>query len=277
MNMLRKMRNKNGILVAAHRGVSGANIPCNTIAAFDIAVKSGAKIIEMDLFKTTDGKIYIFHTGKEPYQLGIDIDLTTMDSSEISRLRLVNVDFNPTKHGLDSFDDVLEHFKNRDCLLNLDRCGTFLKEVVACVKKHNMEEQILLKTAPTDELLEAVQAYASNYMYMPIYMECDTATEKIERMNIHFVGAELVFQTEQSPVVQDEYMSLMKQKNIILWGNGVLYDEKIPLAAGHSDDVSMIESPGAGWGWLAEKGFDIIQTDWAIQCYQYLKQAGYSK
>ncbi|NLJ65234.1 MAG: glycerophosphodiester phosphodiesterase family protein [Christensenellaceae bacterium] len=276
MNTLRKMRNENGILVAAHRGVFGANIPCNTIAAFDIAVRSGAKIIEMDLFKTTDGKIYIFHTGTEPYQINKKIDLTTMDSSEISSLRLVNIDFNPTKHGLDSFDDVLEHFKNRDCLLNLDRCGAFLKDVVACVKKHNMKEQILLKTAPTDDMLMAVQEYAPTFMYMPIYIENDTATEKIEQMNIHFVGAELVFETEQSPVIQDEYISYMKHKNLILWGNGVLYSELVPLAAGHSDDVSMIDSPDLGWGWLAKKGFDIIQTDWAPQCYSYLQQEGYS-
>lgn len=277
MNMLLDMHQKYGILVAAHRGVSGANIPCNTIAAFDIALNSGAKIIEMDLFKTIDKKIYIFHTGKEPFQLGKSIDLTTMDSQGISDLRLVNIDFNPTKHGLNSFDDVLEHLKNRDCLLNLDRCGAFLRDVIACVERHNMKNQILLKSAPTNEMLEAVQAYAPEYMYMPIYMERDSATEKIEHMNIHFVGAELVFESEQSPVIQDEYINAMKQKKLMLWGNGVLYNEKIPLAAGHSDDVSMIESPAFGWGWLAQKGFDIIQTDWAVQCCQYLKQIGFSK
>jgi glycerophosphoryl diester phosphodiesterase len=277
MNMLFDMHQKHGILVAAHRGVSGANIPCNTIAAFDIALNSGAKIIEMDLFKTTDGKIYIFHTGKEPYQLGKSIDLTTMNSQAIADLRLINVDFNPTKHGINSFDDVLEHLKNRDCLLNLDRCGAFLEDVITCVERHKMKEQILLKTAPTDEMLDAVETFAPDYMYMPIYMEQDSKTEKIEHMNIHFVGAELVFETEQSPVIQNDYITIMKQKKLMLWGNGVLYNERIPLAAGHSDDISMIESPELGWGWLAKKGFDIIQTDWATQCCQYLKQIGFSK
>ena len=222
MNRLQEMRKKRGVLVAAHRGVSGANIPCNTIAAFDIAVRCGADIIEMDLFKSIDGKIFIFHTGKEPYQLGKQIDLTTMDSSEIHKLRLVNVDFNPTKHAINSFDEILEHFKNRDCILNLDRCGEFLSDVVDRVEAHGMREQILLKTAPTDRMLSIIQTYAPNYMYMPIYMESDTATEKIRQMNIQLVGAELVFESENSPVIQSDYIYKMKNYGLLLWGNAVL-------------------------------------------------------
>lgn len=34
------------ILVAAHRGVAGGNIPCNSLQAFQIALNQGADIIE---------------------------------------------------------------------------------------------------------------------------------------------------------------------------------------------------------------------------------------
>lgn len=74
----------------------------------------------MDLFKSLDGEIFIFHTGKEPFQLDRHIDLTRMTAEEIRKLRLINVDFNETEHGLNTFDEVLEHMKNR-CILNLDR------------------------------------------------------------------------------------------------------------------------------------------------------------
>ena len=137
-----------------------------------------------------------------------------------------------------------------------------------------MREQILLKTAPNPEMLKAVETFASQYMYMPIYMEKDTATDAIEQMNIRFVGAELVFATEQSPVAQESYIQMMRNKGLVLWGNGVLYNEKVPLAAGHSDDVSMMGDPKAGWGWLADRGFGIIQTDWAVQCTAWLQNAG---
>ena len=50
MESIIELRKKTGVLVAAHRGTSGGNIPPNSIAAFDIALKEGADILEMDLF-----------------------------------------------------------------------------------------------------------------------------------------------------------------------------------------------------------------------------------
>ncbi len=49
---------------------SGGNIPPNTIASFDIALKEGADILEMDLFKSIDGEIFVFHTGMETGSIG---------------------------------------------------------------------------------------------------------------------------------------------------------------------------------------------------------------
>ena len=268
--------NNDNIQVAAHRGVAGVNIPCNTIPAFDIALRGGASILEMDLFESIDGEIFIFHTGKEPYQLNKHIDLTQMTAAEIRELRLINVDFNPTEWGLNTFDEVLEHFKGR-CILNLDRCGGFIPAVIRAVERHNMRDQILLKNAPVPAVLKAIEEVAPDYMFMPIYMEEDTASEMIESMNINYMGAELVFRTEESPVCQPEYIEKMKKKGMTLWGNAVLYNYKVPLSAGHTDDVSMIVDPDKGWGWLAEHGFDIIQTDWAYQCAKYLKDKGYNK
>ena len=69
MKSLAQLRKEKGVLVAAHRGTSGGNIPPNTIAAFDLALKEGADILEMDLFKSLDGEIFVFHTGTEPCYL----------------------------------------------------------------------------------------------------------------------------------------------------------------------------------------------------------------
>ena len=134
MNNTLHLYNRDRVQVAAHRGVAGMNIPCNTIPAFDIALHGGAAILEMDLFKSLDGEIFIFHTGKEPFQLDRHIDLTRMTAEEIRKLRLINVDFNETEHGLNTFDEVLEHMKNR-CILNLDRCGAFIPDVIKQVEK----------------------------------------------------------------------------------------------------------------------------------------------
>ena len=211
MNNTLHLYNRDRVQVAADRGVAGVNIPCNTIPAFDIALNGGAAILEMDLFKSLDGEIFIFHTGKEPFQLDRHIDLTRMTAEEIRKLRLINVDFNETEHGLNTFDEVLEHMKNR-CILNLDRCGAFIPDVIKQVERHGMKEQILLKNAPTKEVLKTVEEVAPDYMFMPIYMETDTDSEMIESMNINYMGAELVFSTENAPVIQPEYIEAMHKK-----------------------------------------------------------------
>ena len=53
------------MFVVAHRGTPGGNIPCNTIPSYEIALKQGADMIEVDLNMTADGKLIIFHPGME--------------------------------------------------------------------------------------------------------------------------------------------------------------------------------------------------------------------
>ena len=97
------------------------------------------------------------------------------------------------------------------------------------------------------------------------------ASEKIEKMDINFIGAELVFKNEMSPVALDSYIEKMHKNGKILWGNAIVYSSSVPLAAGHSDDISLTSDPKKGWGWLVDKGFDIIQTDWTYHCANYLR------
>ena len=47
-------------IVCAHRGVSGGNIPCNTLPAFKAALYQGAEMIELDVSKSKDGGFFVF-------------------------------------------------------------------------------------------------------------------------------------------------------------------------------------------------------------------------
>ena len=60
-DLVRDARQKT--LLVAHRGISGGNIPCNTIAAFDAALADGADMIELDVSRSLDGTLYVFHGG----------------------------------------------------------------------------------------------------------------------------------------------------------------------------------------------------------------------
>lgn len=269
MDLFGKVKEK-GVLIAAHRGAAGGNIACNTIEAFEAALIQGADILEMDVFKTTDSQLYIFHTSKERMQLNRDIDVTALSSKEVEKLHYVNADFFETEQCINKLDDVLEALKGR-CLINLDRCWNDWKLVRECVDRHQMRDQIILKSHPEEKYFKMLEELAPDYMYMPILSEEDHCTEILEERNICFVGAECTFTSEQAQVASDEFIDHMKKKGKLLWANGILYSCKVPLSAGHSDDISVTGHPKEGWGWLVDKGFDIIQTDWTGMVREYLK------
>ena len=52
---------KEKIIIAAHRGSSTGNIPCNTLPAYRAALLEGADMIEIDVDKSADGELFIFH------------------------------------------------------------------------------------------------------------------------------------------------------------------------------------------------------------------------
>ena len=58
-NFLQQARQQRGVLIAAHRGVSGGNIPFNTIKAFEAALCQGADILETDITSRKDGKLFV--------------------------------------------------------------------------------------------------------------------------------------------------------------------------------------------------------------------------
>ena len=174
MESIIELRKKTGVLVAAHRGTSGGNMPPNSIAAFDIALKEGADILEMDLFQSIDGELFVFHTGMEPSHLDRHIRIERYTAGEIRQMRLCNGDLQQTFLPVNSFDDVLEHLKGK-CKLNLDRSINIIEPVMKAVKKHGMEDQILMKSDPSDQSLKLIEAYAPTIDYMPIFMEEDLA------------------------------------------------------------------------------------------------------
>ncbi len=47
--------------VIAHRGAWGAGVPENSLAAFERAIELGADMIELDVRRTRDGELIVFH------------------------------------------------------------------------------------------------------------------------------------------------------------------------------------------------------------------------
>lgn len=258
--------------VAAHRGLTGGNIPPNSIEAYKAAVFQGAKVIEMDVARSRDGVFYNFHTGNEAATLGVDAKLEDLTSQELDSLVLFNEYRKPTEYRLPRFEDVLENLRGK-AILNLDRCWQYLDSLIPVIEKHGMRNQILLKTPCQSSWIEAVKTYAPEYAFMPMINDDMQAFLECGAMELEgFCGAELVFQTETSPLIQENAVKWLHERGKFAWANSLVYSYKRDLCAGHNDDISMTGNIKEGWQWLLEHGFDIIQTDWVGEVYALINR-----
>ncbi len=260
------------IVSVAHRGICGGNIPCNTIASYEVALRSGADMIEIDVSQTADKKLVIFHPGMEKMHLKHDgKPIPQMSLDEVKKLRFVNMDDTPTEYGVCTLDEVFERFKGR-CYINVDKFWDHPKEISDAIQKHNISEQVLVKSTPSSEVLDVMENYASNVMFMPVlYNVSNDAHSKLMNSKINYIGAELCFKDEDCEICQDEYISMLHRDGKLVWCNSIVYDYRAVISAGHNDDISVSSDPDLGWGWIVDKGFDIIQTDWCLQMIDYLK------
>ena len=263
---------KKNVLIVAHRGVSGGNIPCNTMAAYGIALMQGADVIEMDVDMSADGQLVVFHPGREFEHLSIAESFENATWDDISRYRYVNAGERcPTQFGVLKLDDFLENFKDR-CFINVDKFWEHPQEIYNAIHRHGMDSQIIVKSAPSDEVFRVLEEVAPHLQFMPIVSEENTVHEILKTKNLNYIGAEVLFTSDESKVASDEFIEMMHKDNKLVWANAIIYNYREQLAAGHSDDTALTESMDKGWGWLSDKGFDFIQTDWPLMLIEYLKK-----
>ena len=257
-------------LIVAHRGVSGGNIPCNTLAAYEIALRQGTDMIEIDVEMSADGKLMIFHPGMEPIHLWCAERLTRMTAEEISHLRYVNFDRNPTQFGIATLDEVLEQFGNR-CLINVDKFWGHPKEIYEAIRRHGMIDRVVVKSALNEKVLSVLEEVAPDVPFMPIVRDTHPEHENLMRRKINYIGAEVLFREESAEVASPAFLDRMHRDGKLVWVNAIIYNYREQLSAGHSDDRSLTGDPADGWGWLAKHGFDLIQTDWPLMMREYLE------
>ncbi len=273
MNFNLHEKAKENIIIVAHRGAAGGNIPCNTLAAYEIALKQGADMIEVDVSCSKDGKLFLFHPGMEKDHLKKFIPLPLLPFNKIKEYKYVNYDNTPTQFGILSFDDFLEQFKGR-CFINIDKYWDNPEKIYNAVKKHGMTDQILVKSKVSKKVLSVLEELCPELPYIPIVSEKHPMHEELMKKNINYMGAEVLFENDNSYLVSDEFIDMMHRDGKLVWVNSIIYDYKEQLAGGHSDDSALTVSEDYGWGWLADRGFDFIQTDWTMMLIDYLKRSG---
>ncbi|MBP3397256.1 MAG: glycerophosphodiester phosphodiesterase family protein [Clostridia bacterium] len=263
------------LLLVAHRGVWAGNIPCNTIAAYEAALRQGADMIEIDVDYTADGKLIVFHPGMEKVQLGFSERLTNCNWDFVKQLRYINMDNDPTQFGINTLEEVLEQFKGR-CYINIDKFWLKPKEVTEMVRRHGMIDQILAKTASKPEYLDIVEEHCPDIPYMVVAGN-EADIERAKARKINFVGTEVIFREDTSPLCSPEFIEAQHKEGNLLWCNAIVYNYRAVLAGGHSDDRAFLGDPEGSWGWIADRGFDLMQTDHVLESALFLDKTGRRK
>ena len=263
---MRQLENK--VYIAAHRGFAAGNIPCNTMPAFRCAIDSGCDIIELDVSVSADRGLFVFHPGLEPVHLNCKKPICEMYENEVEKLKFYNYDKTETQFGVERFEDVMASLKGK-VKVNVDKFWTAPKEISAVIRNLHMEDEVIIKTFPNEEDISYVEKYAPELPYMPIITDDNDFFELIKRRNLRCIGAEVNFNNENCCVASERFIDVMHENGKLVWANAIVYNYKDILAAGHSDDMAIAGDPDGSWGWLADRGFDIIQTDWTWLCKNY--------
>lgn len=256
--------------LVAHRGVCGANIPCNSIAAYKIALSQGADVVEIDVSKTKDGKYYVFHPWMEPIFLRSKKYICDMTAAELENERLVNQDGVKTSYKVPTLYEVLTLLKDK-VYINVDKFWTDVEGITNEIRRAGVEKQVIVKTYTDEESLQRVEKYAPDLMFVPLVKHKDNITEGLLGRNINLIGVEVLFPKDTDECISDEYIKSMHDKELLIWANSIIYNEDDIVNGYHSDDVSLHTSPDQGWGWLIDKNVDFIQTDWLLMLKQYME------
>ncbi|EJL75354.1 glycerophosphodiester phosphodiesterase family protein [Chryseobacterium populi] len=267
---------ENKILVVAHRG-DWRNYPENSVKAIESAIKMGVDIVEIDLQKTKDGQLIVMHDKK--------LDRTTTGKGEISETTLTEIHPLFLKNGagmatrekVPTLEEILNFIKGKRIMLNLDKGWDFIEEVRMLTEKTGTTEQIILKgNKKASELKKEVGKKLDHIIYMPMVWPEDYSIYKRDEVlnpadyirdfsEIFSPVAYEVIIKDDTPKA-DELLKLIRKTHAMIWINA-LWPE---LCAGHDDDKA-VDHPDENWGWIINKGANIIQTDRPAELIQYLK------
>ena len=207
---------KDHLLIAAHRGTAGGNIPCNTIQSYEAALLQGADIMEIDVSVSKDRKLFVFHPGMEPAHLHSSRYIKDMTADEVAQLRFVNQDGTPTECPVSTLDEIFDLFKNR-CFINVDKFWTAIPEITDCIRRHGVQDQVIVKTSPKEEWFKQIEDYAPELPYMPIIQSNDKITDMLLKRKLNFIGAEVLFDKDDEETASDEYIEKMHNHGLLLW------------------------------------------------------------
>ena len=257
------------IFVIAHRG-DWRNAPENSLQSIEKAIAMKVDMIELDIQPTKDGNFICMHdetndrtsTGKGPIK-----DYTT---EELKKFVLRSGNGIKTRQPIPTLKEALNVCKGR-ILVNIDKGGTYIKEIMPIIQECGMEKQVIIKGYYPVEKVKKEYGSNESMLYMPIVNLWDkeaVATIQTFIKNFTPIAYELCFKDDANPNLK--IIDEIAKSGSRIWMN-TLWDS---LCGGHDDENALLESKDKHWGWMLKHKATMIQTDRPQELIHYLEEKG---
>ena len=257
------------IFVIAHRG-DWRNAPENSLQSIEKAIAMKVDMVELDIQPTKDGNFICMHdetldrtsTGKG--------EIKNYTTEELKKFVLRSGNGIKTRQPISTLKEVLNVCKDR-ILVNIDKGGTYIKEIMPIIKECGMEKQVIIKGYYPLEKVKKEYGSNESILYMPIVNLWDKeAVATIQTFIKDFtpIAYELCFKDDTTPSLRiiDEIIKSGSR----IWMN-TLWDS---LCGGHDDENALLEGKDRHWGWMLKHKATMIQTDRPQELIHYLEEKG---
>ncbi|MER9950515.1 glycerophosphodiester phosphodiesterase family protein [Mesorhizobium sp. M0047] len=274
------------VMVAAHRAGSmraGKTLYAeNSIAAVEGSIAMGAEIVEVDIRRSKDGEFVVVHDSW--------LDRTTTCKGEVvkytlAELRICRLVIEGTcivtDETVSTLREMLTATRDR-ILINLDNkldVGD-LSGMIAVARDLGMAEQVIVKENLWNQnristVKAAMSAINGGFQFMPIIADdavhnagfAETVDRALSPRAIELInwraGAETLTETG-GPLFSTRMRAAAVRGNWHIWADTYAIVNKPGgfLAGGRGDELAVQASlPREAWGFWADRGATIIQTD----------------
>ena len=260
------------IFVIAHRG-DWRNAPENSLQSIEKAIAMKVDMVELDIQPTKDGNFICMHdetldrtsTGKG--------EIKNYTTEELKKFVLRSGNGIKTRQPISTLKEVLNVCKDR-ILVNIDKGGTYIKEIMPIIKECGMEKQVIIKGRYPVEKVQEEYGTNTSMLYMPIihlWKEEDIKATESFIKDFTPIAYELCFKDEQTSNLK--VIDKIVQSGSRVWMN-TLWDS---LCGGHDDENALLEGKDKHWGWILEHKATMIQTDRPQELIKYLEDKGLRK
>ncbi|MBS1600813.1 MAG: glycerophosphodiester phosphodiesterase family protein [Bacteroidetes bacterium] len=242
---------KHKFIVIAHRG-DHVEVPENTVAAFQNAIRNEVDFVEIDLRTTKDSVLVIMHDATVDRMTNGKGKVSELTYQQISQLKITDKAKGPTKtYAIPTFEEVLTICRNR-IHIYLDYKSANVQQSYNMIKKFGMQNQVIVYINQPSQYTEWRKVAPA----MPLMMSLpddikseETLKNFLEKTPVELLDGDYTDYT-------DETLKTAQRLGVTVWPDIQSADES------------------KNWDKAIDMGFKGLQTDHPKALIEYLKKKG---